>query len=102
LLQKLVAIVDLFAASFATVLPFEALPILGSGPYADFSSICYSDPKFDPFPKPKPGRPIMALVALRQLLDYAAEHRFAVPAFNVSNMGVCLHKRTKTLIEAPI
>lgn len=28
----------------------------------------------------------MALVALRQLLDYAAEHSFAVPAFNVSNM----------------
>ncbi len=28
----------------------------------------------------------MALIALRQLLDYAAEHSFAVPAFNVSNM----------------
>lgn len=28
----------------------------------------------------------MALVSLRQLLDYAAEHHFAVPAFNVSNM----------------
>ncbi len=28
----------------------------------------------------------MALVSLRQLLDYAAEHDFAVPAFNVSNM----------------
>ena len=28
----------------------------------------------------------MALVSLRQLLDYAAEHSFAVPAFNVSNM----------------
>lgn len=28
----------------------------------------------------------MALVALRQLLDYAAEHGFAVPAFNISNM----------------
>ncbi len=28
----------------------------------------------------------MALVSLRQLLDYAAEHQFAVPAFNVSNM----------------
>lgn len=28
----------------------------------------------------------MALVSLRQLLDYAAEHGFAVPAFNVSNM----------------
>lgn len=28
----------------------------------------------------------MALVSLRQLLDYAAEHEFAIPAFNVSNM----------------
>lgn len=28
----------------------------------------------------------MALVSLRQLLDYAAEHGFAIPAFNVSNM----------------
>ncbi len=28
----------------------------------------------------------MALVSLRQLLDYAAEHSFAVPAFNASNM----------------
>ncbi len=28
----------------------------------------------------------MALVSLRQLLDYAAEHSFGVPAFNVSNM----------------
>lgn len=28
----------------------------------------------------------MALLSLRQLLDYAAEHEFAVPAFNVSNM----------------
>lgn len=28
----------------------------------------------------------MAIVSLRQLLDYAAEHSFAVPAFNVSNM----------------
>jgi fructose-bisphosphate aldolase class II len=28
----------------------------------------------------------MALISLRQLLDYAAEHSFAVPAFNVSNM----------------
>jgi fructose-bisphosphate aldolase class II len=28
----------------------------------------------------------MALVSLRQLLDYAAEHDFAVPAFNISNM----------------
>ena len=28
----------------------------------------------------------MALVSLRQLLDYAAEHSFGIPAFNVSNM----------------
>lgn len=28
----------------------------------------------------------MALVSLRQVLDFAAEHDFAVPAFNVSNM----------------
>ncbi len=28
----------------------------------------------------------MALIALRQLLDYAAEQQFAVPAFNISNM----------------
>lgn len=28
----------------------------------------------------------MALVSMRQLLDYAAEHQFAIPAFNVSNM----------------
>ncbi len=28
----------------------------------------------------------MALISLRQLLDYAAEHGFAVPAFNISNM----------------
>lgn len=28
----------------------------------------------------------MALISLRQLLDYAAEHSFAIPAFNVSNM----------------
>ncbi len=28
----------------------------------------------------------MALASLRQLLDYAAEHDFAIPAFNVSNM----------------
>jgi len=28
----------------------------------------------------------VALISLRQLLDYAAEHSFAVPAFNISNM----------------
>ncbi|PCH62998.1 MAG: fructose-1,6-bisphosphate aldolase, partial [Gammaproteobacteria bacterium] len=28
----------------------------------------------------------MALVSMRQLLDYAAEHDFAIPAFNVNNL----------------
>ena len=28
----------------------------------------------------------MALVSMRQLLDYAAEHDFAIPAFNINNM----------------
>ena len=28
----------------------------------------------------------MALVSLRQLLDHAAEHTYALPAFNVNNM----------------
>ena len=28
----------------------------------------------------------MALITLRQLLDYASEHNFAVPAFNINNM----------------
>ena len=28
----------------------------------------------------------MALISLRQLLDYAAEHQFGVPAFNVNNL----------------
>lgn len=28
----------------------------------------------------------MALISMRQLLDYAAEHSFAIPAFNVNNM----------------
>jgi fructose-bisphosphate aldolase class II len=28
----------------------------------------------------------MALIALRQLLDYAAEHEFGLPAFNVNNL----------------
>ncbi|CCE25449.1 fructose-bisphosphate aldolase [Methylotuvimicrobium alcaliphilum 20Z] len=32
------------------------------------------------------GEPLMALVSLRQLLDYAAEHGFGIPAFNISNM----------------
>ena len=28
----------------------------------------------------------MALMSMRQLLDYAAEHDFAIPAFNINNM----------------
>ena len=28
----------------------------------------------------------MALISLRQLLDYAAENDFGMPAFNVNNM----------------
>ena len=28
----------------------------------------------------------MALIALRQLLDHAAEHHYGVPAFNVNNL----------------
>ena len=28
----------------------------------------------------------MSLVSLRQLLDHAAEHNYALPAFNVNNL----------------
>jgi len=28
----------------------------------------------------------MALISMRQLLDYAAENNFGMPAFNVNNM----------------
>ena len=28
----------------------------------------------------------MALIALRQLLDHAAEHGYGLPAFNINNM----------------
>lgn len=28
----------------------------------------------------------MAMITLRQLLDHAAEHGYAVPAFNINNM----------------
>ena len=28
----------------------------------------------------------MAMITLRQLLDHAAEHDYAVPAFNINNM----------------
>ena len=37
----------------------------------------------------------MALVSLRQLLDYAAEHQFGVPAFNVNNL-----EQTRAIMEA--
>ena len=32
----------------------------------------------------------MARITLRQLLDHAAEHGYAVPAFNISNMEMGL------------
>jgi len=37
-------------------------------------------------PSPIPRRNNMALISLRQLLDYAAENDFGMPAFNVNNM----------------
>ena len=37
----------------------------------------------------------MALVSMRQLLDYAAEHQFGVPAFNVNNL-----EQTRAIMEA--
>ena len=37
----------------------------------------------------------MALVSMRQLLDYAAEHQFGVPAFNVNNL-----EQTRASMEA--
>ncbi len=37
----------------------------------------------------------MALISLRQLLDYAAEHDFGMPAFNVNNM-----EQVKAIMEA--
>ena len=37
----------------------------------------------------------MALISMRQLLDYAAEHEFGVPAFNVNNL-----EQTRAIMEA--
>ena len=37
----------------------------------------------------------MALISMRQLLDYAAEHNFGVPAFNVNNL-----EQTRAIMEA--
>ena len=36
----------------------------------------------------------MALISMRQLLDYAAEHEFGVPAFNVNNL-----EQTRAIME---
>jgi len=45
----------------------------------------------------------MALITLRQLLDYAAENDFAVPAFNINNMeqGLAILKAAK-LTDSPV
>jgi fructose-bisphosphate aldolase class II len=37
----------------------------------------------------------VALISMRQLLDYAAEHEFGVPAFNVNNL-----EQTRAIMEA--
>ena len=37
----------------------------------------------------------MAIVSLRQLMDYAAEHSFGMPAFNVNNM-----EQVKAIMQA--
>jgi fructose-bisphosphate aldolase class II len=39
----------------------------------------------------------MALISLRQLLDYAAEHEFGVPSFNVNNM-----EQVHSIMEAAV
>ena len=39
----------------------------------------------------------MALISLRQLLDYAAEHEFGVPSFNVNNM-----EQVHTIMQAAV
>jgi len=45
----------------------------------------------------------MALISLRQLLDYAAEHDFGVPAFNVNNMEqVHAIMRAAAACDAPV
>lgn len=45
----------------------------------------------------------MSLISLRQLLDYAAEHGFGVPAFNISNMeqGLAIMNAAKAC-DAPV
>ncbi|RMH46698.1 MAG: fructose-1,6-bisphosphate aldolase, partial [Alphaproteobacteria bacterium] len=45
----------------------------------------------------------MALITLRQLLDYAAEHDFGVPAFNINNMeqGLAI-LRAAQACDAPV
>ncbi len=45
----------------------------------------------------------MSLITLRQLLDYAAEHDFGVPAFNISNMeqGLAIMNAAKAC-DAPV
>ena len=49
----------------------------------------------------------MALISLRQLLDYAAEHSFGVPAFNVNNleqmraiMEAAAHTNSPVIVQA--
>lgn len=45
----------------------------------------------------------MALVSMRQLLDYAAEQQFALPAFNVSNMEqVQAIMQAADAVESPV
>ena len=45
----------------------------------------------------------MAMITLRQLLDYAAEHDFGVPAFNINNMeqGIAILEAAKEC-DAPV
>jgi fructose/tagatose bisphosphate aldolase len=39
----------------------------------------------------------MPVIALRQLLDYAAEHGYGVPAFNVNNL-----EQTQAIVQAAV
>ena len=45
----------------------------------------------------------MAMIALRQLLDHAAEHDYGVPAFNINNMeqGLAILKAAAA-VDAPV
>jgi len=45
----------------------------------------------------------MSLITLRQLLDYAAEHDFGVPAFNINNMeqGLAIMRAAKAT-DSPV